>query len=70
MEKGSLFFVLYDDVEAIELDRKKIVDIVKSIAYALYYLHHDCTPLIVHRDVTTIMSYSSQSGTQLFLTLA
>ena len=70
MEKGSLFFVLYDDVEAIELDRKKMVNIVKSIAYALSYLQHDCTPLIVHRDVTTIMSYSTQSGTQLFLTLA
>ena len=53
MEKRSLFFVLYDDVEAVELDWKKRVNIVKSIAHALCYLHHGCTPPIVHRDVTT-----------------
>ena len=53
MEKGSLFSVLYDDVEALELDQKKRVNIVESIVYALSYLHHDCTPPIVHRDLTT-----------------
>ena len=43
MEKGSLFSVLFDDVEAMELDWKKRVNIVKGTAHALSYLHHDCT---------------------------
>ncbi|KAJ1419643.1 Tyrosine-protein kinase, active site [Sesbania bispinosa] len=53
MEKGSLFSVLYDDAEAMELDWRKRVDIVKGIAHALSYLHHDCNPPIVHRDIAT-----------------
>nr|KYP69270.1 putative LRR receptor-like serine/threonine-protein kinase At4g08850 family [Cajanus cajan] len=52
MEKGSLFSVLYDDVEAMELDWKKRVNIVKGTAHALSYLHHDCTPPVVHRDIS------------------
>ncbi|KAJ1401513.1 Tyrosine-protein kinase, active site [Sesbania bispinosa] len=53
MEKGSLFSVLYDDEEAMELDWRKRVNIVKGIAHALSYLHHDCNPPIVHRDIAT-----------------
>ncbi|KAL2329999.1 hypothetical protein Fmac_017580 [Flemingia macrophylla] len=41
MEKGSLFSVLYDDEEAMELDWEKRVNVVKGTAYALSYLHHD-----------------------------
>ncbi|KAK7340521.1 hypothetical protein VNO77_21227 [Canavalia gladiata] len=36
-----------------ELDWRKRVNIVKGIAYAVSYLHHDCTPPIVHRDMST-----------------
>ncbi|CAL0329716.1 unnamed protein product [Lupinus luteus] len=53
MEKGSLFSVLYDDVEAIELEWRKRVNIIKGIAHALSYLHHDCIPPIVHRDISS-----------------
>ncbi|KAK2977527.1 hypothetical protein RJ640_025708 [Escallonia rubra] len=53
MERGSLFCVLRDDVEALELDWGKRVNIVKSIAHALCYLHHDCTPPILHRDISS-----------------
>ncbi|KAJ1419605.1 Tyrosine-protein kinase, active site [Sesbania bispinosa] len=53
MEKGSLFSALYDDTEALELDWRKRVDIVKGIAHALSYLHNDCNPPIVHRDIAT-----------------
>ncbi|KAJ1419637.1 Tyrosine-protein kinase, active site [Sesbania bispinosa] len=53
MEKGSLFSVLYNDTEAMELDWRKRVNIVKGIAHALSYLHHDCNPPIVHRDIAT-----------------
>jgi serine/threonine protein kinase len=53
MEKGSLYCVLHNDVEALELDWSKRVDIVKGIAHSLSYLHYDCKPAIIHRDVTT-----------------
>ncbi|KAM7486932.1 hypothetical protein LguiA_002941 [Lonicera macranthoides] len=53
MENGSLFYALRDDVEAVELDWTKRVNIVKGIAHALSYMHHDCTPPIVHRDISS-----------------
>ena len=53
MERGSLFSVLYDDVEAVEFKWRKRVNTVKGIAFALSYLHHDCIAPIVHRDVST-----------------
>ncbi|KAL9458641.1 hypothetical protein AB3S75_007496 [Citrus x aurantiifolia] len=53
MERGSLFCVLRNDVEAVELDWTKRVNIVKSMAHALFYLHYDCKPSIVHRDISS-----------------
>ena len=53
MERGSLFCVLRDDDEAIELNWTKRVSIVKSVAHALSYLHHDCTLSVVHRDISS-----------------
>ncbi|XP_017983263.1 PREDICTED: MDIS1-interacting receptor like kinase 2 [Theobroma cacao] len=53
MERGSLFFMLSDDVQAVELDWAKRVNIIKSTAYALSYLHFACTPIIVHRDISS-----------------
>ncbi|MBA0739364.1 hypothetical protein Gogos_012644, partial [Gossypium gossypioides] len=31
----------------------KRVNIVKGVAYALFYMHHDCNPPIVHRDISS-----------------
>ncbi|GAU25979.1 hypothetical protein TSUD_166620 [Trifolium subterraneum] len=53
MEKGSLFSVLYDDVEAVEFKWRKRVNIVKGVASAISYLHHDFTSPIVHRDISS-----------------
>ncbi|XP_074349988.1 LOW QUALITY PROTEIN: MDIS1-interacting receptor like kinase 2-like [Apium graveolens] len=53
IENGSLFCALRDDGHALELDWSKRVNIVKGIALALSYLHHECTPSIVHRDIST-----------------
>ncbi|KAF4376665.1 hypothetical protein F8388_025536, partial [Cannabis sativa] len=53
MERGSLFYVLNNDKEAVDLSWSKRVNVIKSLAHALSYMHHDCTPSIVHRDVTT-----------------
>ncbi|XP_065631575.1 probable leucine-rich repeat receptor-like protein kinase At1g35710 [Quercus suber] len=53
MERGSLFCVLNNDVEAVELDWTKRVNIIKDIAHAISYMHHDCIPIIVHRDISS-----------------
>ncbi|KAG6643055.1 hypothetical protein CIPAW_09G183400, partial [Carya illinoinensis] len=53
MERGSLFCVLRNIDEAIELDWSKRVNIIKGIAHALSYMHHECIPSIVHRDISS-----------------
>ncbi|XP_056170056.1 MDIS1-interacting receptor like kinase 2-like [Syzygium oleosum] len=53
MERGSLFCALRDDVEAMELDWSKRLNIVWDVAHALSYLHHDCGRPIVHRDISS-----------------
>ena len=53
MERGGLFYILNNDMEAQELNWSKRVNVIKGIAQALTYMHHDCTTPIVHRDVTS-----------------
>ncbi|KAL4559971.1 hypothetical protein LXL04_032119 [Taraxacum kok-saghyz] len=53
MENGSLFYALNDNELATELDWTKRVNIIKEIAHALAYMHHDCIPPIVHRDISS-----------------
>ncbi|CAL5387455.1 unnamed protein product [Camellia sinensis] len=53
MERGSLFCSLRIEAEAVELGWTLRVNIVKATAHALSYLHHDCTPPIVHRDISS-----------------
>ncbi|KAG5250218.1 leucine-rich repeat transmembrane protein [Salix suchowensis] len=53
MEKGSLFCALRNDAEAVELNWMKRAHIIKDIAHALSYLHHGCSPPIVHRDISS-----------------
>jgi serine/threonine protein kinase len=40
-------------IGAKEVNWSKRVDIVRSIANALSYLHHDCSPPIIHRDISS-----------------
>ena len=51
MERGSLSSILCNKASAIELDWERRVKTVKAIADALCYMHHDCKPVIVHRDI-------------------
>ncbi|KAJ0967444.1 hypothetical protein J5N97_024361 [Dioscorea zingiberensis] len=51
METGSLGAILRSEEKAMELDWVKRVNIIRDIAQALSYLHHDCAPPIVHRDI-------------------
>ncbi|KAL4597665.1 hypothetical protein ACB092_11G005000 [Castanea dentata] len=53
MERRSLYCVLCNDDEAVELNWTKRVNIVKSVAHALSYLHHNFNPPIVHRDISS-----------------
>ncbi|KAB1228079.1 hypothetical protein CJ030_MR4G024759 [Morella rubra] len=53
MERGSLFVVLRNDVEAVELNWNTRVNIIKGVANALSYMHHECIPAIVHRDISS-----------------
>ncbi|CAL8173350.1 unnamed protein product [Prunus armeniaca] len=53
LERGSLAAMLSKDEEAKELGWSKRVNIVKGIAHALSYMHHDCLPPIVHRDISS-----------------
>ncbi|XP_062014574.1 MDIS1-interacting receptor like kinase 2-like [Rosa rugosa] len=53
MEKGSLASMLNKEHEAIKLDWSTRVRIVRGVAHALSYMHHDCSPPIVHRDISS-----------------
>ncbi|KAJ7982528.1 putative Receptor protein kinase [Quillaja saponaria] len=53
MERGSLADMLRNDKEAMELDWPKRIEIIKGVAHALSYLHHDCVPPIIHRDISS-----------------
>ncbi|KAH6837485.1 hypothetical protein C2S53_020617 [Perilla frutescens var. hirtella] len=53
MERGSLFHVLVSPVRAVELNWMTRVNVVKGIANALSYMHHDCSPPILHRDISS-----------------
>ncbi|KAI8548256.1 hypothetical protein RHMOL_Rhmol07G0259500 [Rhododendron molle] len=53
LERGSLASIFSNDKEAKQLDWLKRVNIIKGLANALSYMHHDCTPPIVHRDISS-----------------
>jgi serine/threonine protein kinase len=53
LEKGSLATILSKEEEAKELDWSRRVNIIKGVAHALAYMHHDCSPPIVHRDISS-----------------
>ncbi|KAH7857826.1 hypothetical protein Vadar_016931 [Vaccinium darrowii] len=53
MERGSLANVLRREKDAKELDWSKRVNVVRGVAYALSYLHHNCVPPIIHRDISS-----------------
>ncbi|KAI3755103.1 hypothetical protein L1987_54897 [Smallanthus sonchifolius] len=51
-EGGSLANIL-SNKNAQNLDWMKRVNIIKGVAYALSYMHHDCSPPIIHRDISS-----------------
>ncbi|XP_054811835.1 probable leucine-rich repeat receptor-like protein kinase At1g35710 isoform X2 [Prosopis cineraria] len=75
MEGGTLADFLKNDTKALELDWPKRVDVVKGVAQALSYMHHDCDPPIIHRDISSnnillsanLEAHVSDFGTARFL---
>ncbi|KAJ7949542.1 putative Receptor protein kinase [Quillaja saponaria] len=75
MERGSLSDMLRNDKEAMELDWPKRVEIIQGVARALSYMHHDCVPPILHRDISSknvlmcsdLEAHVSDFGTARFL---
>ncbi|RWR97663.1 MDIS1-interacting receptor like kinase 2-like protein [Cinnamomum micranthum f. kanehirae] len=53
MERGSLAKVLKNGEGVFEFDWMKRANVVRSVAHALSYMHHDCNPSIVHRDLSS-----------------
>nr|XP_034569347.1 MDIS1-interacting receptor like kinase 2-like [Setaria viridis] len=51
IERGSLESNLQEEQHAKELDWSKRAAVVKDVAQALSYLHHDCDVPIIHRDI-------------------
>ena len=52
VERGSLGNALYGLEGKVELNWDTRVRIVQGVAHAIAYLHHVCSPPIVHRDIT------------------
>ncbi|XP_060672815.1 MDIS1-interacting receptor like kinase 2-like [Ziziphus jujuba] len=53
MERGSLVGVLRNDNGARRLDWSNRIHIIEDIAHALFYMHYDCSPPVVHRDINS-----------------
>ncbi|KAG2549917.1 hypothetical protein PVAP13_9KG228400 [Panicum virgatum] len=53
IDRGSLHATLDNEELAKELNWQRRVAIARDVAQAMYYLHHECNPPIIHRDITS-----------------
>ncbi|KAL6639042.1 hypothetical protein ACP70R_022772 [Stipagrostis hirtigluma subsp. patula] len=53
IDRGNLHATLENEDLAKELDWMKRITIARDVAQAMYYLHHECNPPIIHRDITS-----------------
>ncbi|XP_045088195.1 leucine-rich repeat receptor-like serine/threonine-protein kinase At1g17230 [Aegilops tauschii subsp. strangulata] len=53
IQQGSLHDTLKNEELAKELDWQKRIVVANTVAQAISYLHHDCSPPIIHRDITS-----------------
>nr|XP_023909804.1 MDIS1-interacting receptor like kinase 2-like [Quercus suber] len=53
LESGSLVKLLNSEERAKSFDWFKRVNVIKGVANALSYMHHDCLPSIIHRDISS-----------------
>ncbi|XP_042497236.1 MDIS1-interacting receptor like kinase 2-like isoform X3 [Macadamia integrifolia] len=52
-ERGSLAKILNNSELASEMNWTRRVNVIKGVANALSYMHHDCSPPIIHRDISS-----------------
>jgi hypothetical protein len=53
IERGNLHVILENGEHAKQLEWQKRVAIARDVAQAICYLHHECNPPIIHRDITS-----------------
>ncbi|KAG8389829.1 hypothetical protein BUALT_Bualt01G0019100 [Buddleja alternifolia] len=53
LEGGSVASILGNDEKAMEFEWMKRVNVVEGVAGALSYMHHDVSPHIIHRDISS-----------------
>ncbi|KAG6520007.1 hypothetical protein ZIOFF_017036 [Zingiber officinale] len=60
MARGSLAEMLEHDGRAAELGWERRAAAARDVADALSYLHHDCSPPVVHRDVSSKILFDAE----------
>ncbi|XP_073262815.1 uncharacterized protein [Populus alba] len=53
IERGRLRKIITNEEQAIEFNWIRRLNVVKGVGGALSYLHHSCSPPIIHRDITS-----------------
>jgi tRNA A-37 threonylcarbamoyl transferase component Bud32 len=53
IERGNLASILSNEEQAIELHWQRRTALIRDVAQAITYLHHDVHPPIIHRDITS-----------------
>ncbi|KAJ4966558.1 hypothetical protein NE237_018407 [Protea cynaroides] len=53
IERESLAYLLGIEAKATELNWRKRLNVIKGVTHALSYCHHDCTPPLIHRDISS-----------------
>nr|KYP57249.1 putative LRR receptor-like serine/threonine-protein kinase At4g08850 family [Cajanus cajan] len=53
LEGGNLDQILSNDTKATAFDWEMRVNAIKGVANALSYMHHGCSPPIIHRDISS-----------------
>lgn len=53
LEGGSLRNILSNEKEAAEFHWTKRINVIRGVSNALSYMHHDCSPPIIHRDISS-----------------
>ncbi|XP_058200335.1 MDIS1-interacting receptor like kinase 2-like isoform X2 [Rhododendron vialii] len=77
LEGGTLDKKLSCEEEALSLDWDKRINVIKGLADALSYMHHGCSPPVIHRDISSKnvllnlkdVAYLSDFGTARLLNL-
>jgi hypothetical protein len=62
IDRGNLRATLENDDLANELNWRRRAAIARDMAQAMCYLHHECSPPIIHRDITSVDAFSERQS--------